>query len=98
MDQVGAFLVDQFVCFRQEVVPCFVTCTPKEGITSMVLGDMLKRMENVDLFPPKLGGQLPFLLLNEHNSNFQLHFLEYVNNQQYCLVVYIGLPNRIAFW
>jgi hypothetical protein len=64
--------------FRGILVPPFVCCSPKGGITSELLRAMLKQMDSLDLFPHTPGGPLPFLLLDGHGIQFQLPFLRYI--------------------
>ena len=83
--------------FRNKLVPAFVCCSPKGGITSQILKEMLERMDDLDLFPRRPGGPLPFLLLDGHGSCLQLPFLWYVNGPAHLWKVSIGLPNGTAY-
>jgi hypothetical protein len=84
--------------FRGILVPPFVCCTPKGGITSELLKQMLERMDSLDLFPRTDGGPLPFLLLDGHGSRFQLPFLRYIRDKAHEWKVCIGVPNGTAHW
>jgi hypothetical protein len=84
--------------FRGKLVPPFVCCSPKGGITSELLRDMLERMDSLDLFPRTEGGPLPFLLLDGHGSRFQLPFLRYIRDEEHEWKVCIGVPNGTAHW
>lgn len=84
--------------FHGKYVPCFVCCSPKGGITSDLLTQMLQRMDVIDLFPRKPSGPIPFLLLDGHHSQFQLPFLKYINDPSHLMKVCIGVPNGTAFW
>ena len=78
--------------------PCFVCCSPKGGITSELLTQMLQRMGVLDLFPWKHGEPIPFFLLDGHHLQFQLPFLKYINDLEHPQKVCIGVPNKIVFW
>mmetsp|Transcript_25354 Transcript_25354/g.42135 ORF Transcript_25354/g.42135 Transcript_25354/m.42135 type:complete len:173 (+) Transcript_25354:316-834(+) len=84
--------------FRGKEVPAFVCCTTKGGISSELLMQMLKRMDNLDLFPRVPDGPLPFLLLDGHGSRLQLPFLKYINDPSHIWKVCLGLPNGTALW
>ena len=51
-------------------VPMLVIPTPKVIITSKILAEMLKRLENLDVFPSKKDGNLSmtFILIDDNNS------------------------------
>jgi hypothetical protein len=84
--------------FRGTVVPPFVCCSPKGGITSELLKSMLARMDSLNLFPRTADGPLPFLLLDGHGSRFQLPFLRYISDDDHKWKVCIGVPNGTAHW
>eukprot|EP00957_Ditylum_brightwellii_P098401 7497117-Ditylum_brightwellii.AAC.1 len=63
--------------FRGKTIPCLVRWSPKGGITSEILADALAYLDAYDLFDRE-NGKSPFLLLDGHNSRFQLPFLEYI--------------------
>ena len=50
--------------FRGHQIPCYVTSTPKGSITSEVLRDMLKRINQTGVFPRVSDQPTPFLLLH----------------------------------
>jgi hypothetical protein len=84
--------------FRGTIVPPFVCCSPKGGITSELLKSMLERMDSLNLFPRVQGGPLPFLLLDGHGSRFQLPFMRYIGDEEHKWKVCIGVPNGTAHW
>jgi hypothetical protein len=63
--------------FRNKEVPCFVQYSPHGGITPTILTSCLKQMDALNLFPCELGKK-PFLLLDGHDSRFDLQFLRSV--------------------
>jgi hypothetical protein len=84
--------------FRDTIVPPFVCCSPKGGITSELLKSMLQQMDSLNLFPRMQGGPLPFVLLDGHGSRFQLPFLRYIGDKEHKWKVCIGVPNGTAHW
>ena len=84
--------------FQGKEVPAFICCSPKGGITSELLKEMLERMDSFDLFPRIPGGPLTFLLLDGHDSRLQLPFLRYKNDPDHPWIVCLGLPNGTALW
>ena len=60
--------------FRGHQIPCYVTCSPKESITSAILADMLKWIDDIGVLPRKENGPTPFLLLDGHGSILDLPF------------------------
>ena len=64
----------------------------------MLLVEMLKQMDNLELFLRVPGGPVPFLLLDGHDSRLSLAFLRYINNPTHYWACCLGLPNGTAFW
>jgi hypothetical protein len=44
------------------------------------------------------GGPIPFVLFNAHDSQLQVPFLRYVNDEEHKWKVCIGLPNGTGKW
>ena len=55
-------------CFQGKEIPAFICCSPKGGITSDLLKQMIERTDSFDVFPRVPRGPLPFLLLGGHVS------------------------------
>ena len=84
--------------FRGHQIPCYVTCSPKRSITSTILADMLKWIDDLGVFPRVPGGPTPFLLLDGHGSRLEVPFLKYINDVNHKWVVCIGVPNGTSIW
>ena len=84
--------------FRGVDVPCFVTCSPKGSITSQILADVLKWLDDLHIFPRDNNSPTPFLLLDGHGSRLEIPFLEYINHPDHKWVVCIGCPNGTSLW
>jgi hypothetical protein len=69
--------------FKGWEVPCVVSCSENGSITSHLLAMLLKRMDDLELFPCEVLLPDHFLLLDGHLSIFIFTFLEYINDDQY---------------
>ena len=54
--------------FRGKEVPAFTCCSPKGGIMSDLLKQILENIDSFDIFPHVPGDTLPLLLLDGHVS------------------------------
>jgi len=79
-------------------IPCYVTASPKGSITSVILADMLKWIDDIGVYPREKNGPTPFLLLDGHGSRLELPFLQYVNDPAHKWIVCIGVPNGTSVW
>ncbi len=86
------------VCtFKGIDVPTFCCCTENGSITGELLADMLSVMDKKNLFD-RSDGVAPFLLLDGHNSRFDLKFLTYVNDPATKWNACIGVPYGTCYW
>ena len=65
--------------FNDKTVPCMVRWSPSGSITSVILRDTLATMDHNGLLNCS-SDRKPFLLLDGHQSCFELPFLQYVIN------------------
>ena len=79
-------------------VPVFICCSPRGGIISKLLAQMLQRMDQLNFFTRNQTGPVPFLLLYGHARRLQLKFLRYINNPEHIWRVCIGVTNATAHW
>ncbi len=77
--------------FNGKNVPCFCCCSNSGSITGKLLVDMLKAMDDLQVFDHSTGLN-PFLLLDGHGSCFELDFLEYINCNEAKRDCCIALP------
>jgi len=75
----------------------FVCCSENSSISGQLLTDMLRFMDDLEIFDRSLGLN-PFLILDGHGSRFELCFLEYINNEATKWNVCIGLPYGTSYW
>ena len=81
-------------------VPMLVIPTPKVIITSKILAEMLKRLENLDVSPRKKDGNLAmtFILIDDNNSIPQIPFLRYVNDERHIWKACTCMSNGTGNW
>jgi hypothetical protein len=72
-------------------VPSFVTVSPSGGITSQMLADLVKHLDDLGVFPRDEGPD-PFIVLDGHNSRFGLPFLQYIMDPEHPWTVCVGTP------
>ena len=89
------------VChFNGKTVPTFCCCSENGSITSELLVEMLRAIDNVGVFD-RSDGIHPFLLLDGHGSRFELPFLRYVNDKQGIGTKWnacVGVPYGTSYW
>ena len=83
--------------FRNKKVPALVRWHESGSITSTILMEALKVMDDLELFP-RTDTMKPFLLLDGHGSRLEMPFLQYINNPKDHWVVCIGVPYGTALW
>ena len=88
------------VChFKGKSVPTFVACSEGGGMDGFILTSILKHLDNLGLYDKeRKNGIMPFLLLDGHQSRFELDFLRYINNEQTKWNACIGVPYGTALW
>jgi hypothetical protein len=83
--------------FKGKKIPCFTMCSQKASITSQMLADMLKAIDNHHVFGQPDCSR-PFLLLDGHHSRLELPFLDYIHGKGHEWVTCIGVPYGTHFW
>lgn len=82
--------------FRGKEIPCFYGTSPKASITSQLLADMLKYLDQLGLYDRSVA--YPFLLLDGHHSRMMRPFLEYINDPEHKWVACFGVPYATHVW
>ena len=68
------------VCkFRGKFIPGLICISPKGSISSKILTEALKYLDQLNLFEWRQDDPTPFGLLDCHGSILHLPFLEYIN-------------------
>ena len=88
--------------YKGKKVPAFVTFSEGGGINGWILTEILKRIDDLGIYnDDRRRGMSPFLLLDGHNSRFDLQFLRYVNDEKHkwcvCLVPRRGSAQKSVF-
>ena len=68
--------------FNNKEIPCMVWWTPKGSIISQILAEVLKHIDSFDAFD-RTDDKYPFLLLDGHQSRFEIPFHDYICNDQH---------------
>jgi hypothetical protein len=83
--------------YKNTIVPCLVQYSGHGGITPTILTNCLRKMDLLQLFPRE-NGKKPFLLLDGHDSRFDIEFLKYIRDDNHPWSVCIGLPYGTHLW
>jgi hypothetical protein len=97
-EEGGAMSGGPTCLFRGVRVPCFIGCSPKASITSVMLRDMLKCMDDLGIWKRVPGGPVPSLILDGHHSRMELPFLDYITTKKTEWNTNIGVPYETHFW
>jgi hypothetical protein len=73
-------------------IPCYVTASPSGDVTSQVFTDVLKYLDDFDVFP-RATGPPPFVVLDCHTSNLGEPLRKYTNCPAHKWTIAIGTPN-----
>ena len=83
--------------YNGKTIPCFVGTSPNASITSHLLAEMLKHIDKFAQFD-RSDGQKPFLLLDGHQSRFDIPFLDYIHTAEHEWVCCLGVPYGTHLW
>jgi hypothetical protein len=94
----GAMCGGPVCTFRGKCLPCFVATLKKVSITSQLLADMLKAIDDSGVYERVPGGPIPFLLLDGHHSCLEVPFLDCIFSEDHKWLVCIGVPYAMHYW
>ena len=83
--------------YKGKTIPCLVRWSPNGSITSQILRDAVHTLDYHDIFD-RSNQKMPFLLLDGHQSRFEIPFLEYITNTDHPWMVCIGVPYGTSLW
>ena len=67
--------------FLGKEIPCLVKISPHGGIDADILVDILRHLDQLELFKhTRQQGHKPFLLVDGHQSRMDLKFIDYLQN------------------
>ena len=85
--------------FKGKDIPSFVTFTENGGMDGHVLTQVFQHLDAYEIFKEEReNGLVPFVLLDGHQSRFELEFLKYVNGSDHKWNVCIGVPYGTSLW
>jgi hypothetical protein len=79
-------------------IPCATYITESGGINSDILVDVLRTLDELDVFPRYPGGPVPVLIIDGHESRLDPKFLTYINDQGHVWKVCLGVPYATSYW
>jgi hypothetical protein len=77
-------------------VESYLTCSESGSITSDILTDLLKYLDEKLAFDQTAAD--PFLLLDGYGSHFEIPFLNYINNPTSKWMVCVRVPYETSLW
>ena len=79
--------------YKGTEIPCYVTFSEGGGINGSILTEIFRRLDELKIYETdRKEGMIPFVLLDCHQSRFELEFLEYINDDDHLWNVSIGVP------
>ena len=85
--------------YKGKKLPCMVRWTKSGGMTSKILTEILETMDDIGLFcEARKNGIKPYLLLDGHQTRFELDFVEYIHSNKHPWTVCIGVPYGTGLW
>ena len=87
-------------CYYKGVeVPALVTFTKGGGMDGAILKQIFQRLDTLNIYnEDREKGILPFVLLDGHQSRFDIDFLTYINDVNHRWNVCLGVPYGTALW
>jgi hypothetical protein len=80
-------------------IPCLVEITDSGGITPEILTKIFRILDALKIFKnDRKMGICPYVILDGHQSRFDIDFLNYVNHEEHRWSVIIGVLYGTALW
>jgi hypothetical protein len=80
-------------------VPCMVEFAEGGGINPTILTNIFRTLDALKLFDEdRKKGLRPYVILDGHQSRFDVEFLSYMNSPEHRWSVVIGVPYGTALW
>ena len=84
--------------FKGQEIPCLVQFSESGGMTGEILLGIFKTLDYFEVFKEdRKDGRTPFVLLDGHDTQFYLPFVEYVNKPDMKYAVSLGVPMEPLF-
>ena len=81
--------------YKGKTIPCSVRWSPNGSITSQILRDAIHTLYHQDIFH-QTNKKMPPLLLDGHQSRFEVELLEYITNANRPWILCIGIDG--LYW
>ena len=87
-------------CYHKGIkIPAYITFNEHGGMDGEILTEIFKRLDNLKVYETdRKKGLTPFVLVDGHQSRFDLEFLEYINNPLHKWNVCLGVPYGTSLW
>ena len=80
-------------------VPAYITFSESGGISATILTNIFRRLDDLKIYDEdRRQGRIPFVLLDGHQSRFDVNFLCYINDDNHRWNVTLGVPYGTALW
>lgn len=88
------------VCnYKGKDIPCFVAFSEGGGMDGHILTNIFRHLDELEVFKEdREQGYTPFVLLDGHQSRFELEFLKYINDPDHRWNTCIGVPYGTSLW
>ena len=85
--------------YKGKEIECMVRFNEGGGINGKILKEIFETLDEKQVFVDlRAQGKKPFVLLDGHQSRFDITFLEYINNPEHLWTFAIGVPYGTALW
>jgi hypothetical protein len=85
--------------FKGKKIPCMIEFSSGGGMTGEILTKIFQTLDALEVYKEdREMGLRPFILLDGHQTRFELEFLTYVNDPVHRWSVCIGVPYGTALW
>jgi hypothetical protein len=85
--------------YKGKTMPCMVRFNEGGGINGTILKEIFETLDKLEVFhEDRKEGRKPFVLLDGHQSRFDLEFLIYINDPDHEWCFCIGVPYGTALW
>jgi hypothetical protein len=97
LTQTGAVSDGPTCKFNEIEVPCLIQYSAHGGVTPTILRNCFHQMDLLNLFP-RVNGMKPILIVDGHDSRFDIKFLKYIRDSNHTWSVVIVLPYGTHLW
>ena len=84
--------------YREKEVDCLTFTSESGGITGVIPVKILEYFNALQLFDRYLGGPVPMLIADGHQSRLDPRFVSYINNKDHEWRVCLGVPYATVVW